>query len=629
MRVGEGIAGGDRLGTRAVVLAFLGTLAVARSFDAVDHGGPGYLPFVVALFVLPVWMASGVARDRWHRLRWWLLALQAVLTYVPFAVFGSGWVGGVSGLLAGLVLLTVSAPWSWLAFGVLLAVEELLWLGVGLPYEPAVNSALWVLIAFTDVGLALFGLTRLAELVREVDATRDEVTVAAVARQRLVVADRLRSAIGDRLQVVEAHASAALRTLGANPDEARREMADAGTTARDVLTEARALAADDSDPDQHPGGVVVAPRLARTVLLVVVVVFATQNLLNVAAPVGVDAYPPVTIAVAVFVSVAITILQVRHSGAQHDGVRPPGWRWTFAAQVVLSYVQVPFSEGIGTIFLPFLAGSALLLFVGWRRWLLYGVIIASQFALSLLFPGEIGVTDDLVRWSAYATAISAAYGLMVYGLSRFAGLAVRLAVLRAELAELAAVRERLRLARDTHDLLGLGLAIVALKTDLVAALIGRDEARARHELGELLRICVTARTDVQLIAGERLRLSFDTELRLARDILTSSGIAVDLPDPPPRAPEHVDAVLATVVREAVTNILRHSTARRCEIALAVEDGVLTLRIRNDGATNGTGSPGRGLANLGDRVESVDGRFTARRTGAEFELLAEFPAQQVS
>jgi hypothetical protein len=61
-----------------------------------------------------------------------------------------------------------------------------------------------------------------------------------------------------------------------------------------------------------------------------------------------------------------------------------------------------------------------------------------------------------------------------------------------------------------------------------------------------------------------------------------------------------------------------------EIALAVEDGVLTLRIRNDGATNGTGSPGRGLANLGDRVESVDGRFTTRRTGAEFELLFGIP-----
>jgi two-component system sensor histidine kinase DesK len=214
---------------------------------------------------------------------------------------------------------------------------------------------------------------------------------------------------------------------------------------------------------------------------------------------------------------------------------------------------------------------------------------------------------------------------MVYGLARLAGLAVRLAALRAELAELAAVRERLRLARDTHDLLGLGLSTVALKTDLVAQLIGRDDVRARHELGELLRICVTARTDVRLIAGESLRLSFDTELRLAMDILTASGVAVRLPDPPPRAPEHVDAVLATVMREAVTNILRHSTARLCSIVLAAEDGVLRLVIRNDGVAETSGVPGNGLANLSDRVESADGQFTARRTEAEFELLAEFPS----
>jgi DNA-binding CsgD family transcriptional regulator len=69
---------------------------------------------------------------------------------------GSGWVGGVSGLLAGLVLLTV-----------------------GLPYEPAANSTIWVLIAFTDVALALFGLTRLAEVLRRYAQGADPREIAA------------------------------------------------------------------------------------------------------------------------------------------------------------------------------------------------------------------------------------------------------------------------------------------------------------------------------------------------------------------------------------------------------------------------------------------------------------------
>ena len=90
--------------------------AVARSADANPHPSYGYVPFVLALYVLPLWYASGWRREVWVRYRWGLLALQAVGTYVPFAVFGHGWVGGVSGLLGGLVLLVVPGRRGWLLF---------------------------------------------------------------------------------------------------------------------------------------------------------------------------------------------------------------------------------------------------------------------------------------------------------------------------------------------------------------------------------------------------------------------------------------------------------------------------------------------------------------------------------
>jgi len=95
----------------------------------------------------------------------------------------------------------------------------------------------------------------------------------------------------------------------------------------------------------------------------------------------------------------------------------------------------------------------------------------------LLASGESPSTTTVALRAVYTAAISACFGLMAYGLSRLAGLAVRLANRREDLAAVAAVRERLRLARDTHDLLGLGLSTVALKSDLIAALIGRDDAR--------------------------------------------------------------------------------------------------------------------------------------------------------
>ncbi len=581
--------------------------------------------FVVALFALPIWFASGVARSRWTRLRWWLLGAQAVLTYVPFALFGNGWVGGISGLLGGLVLLTVSAPASWVIFVGLMAVEELVWLGVvGPPYTPVVHAAVWLLIAFADNGLALFGLTWIAELVRQVASTRDELAVSAITRQRLAVAERLRSMIGDRVRTVTARATAARDALADRPDVAREEIAAAGVTAREMLAEARAMAAD---PDERitttrEPGVRLAPKLATAVLLAVLVLFAAQNLANVVLS-GVD-YPPSAVAVALVALVAIPVLQLRHSGLRG---RPRAWPWTFAAQAVLTYVQFLFVGSVGLAFAGFLAGSALLLFRTRWRWVWFWVIVASVPGLVVLAPAE-PWTAALVRWTGYATATAVAFGLLVYGLARLTNLAVRLAALREELAELAAVRERLRLARDTHDLLGLGLSAIALKTDLIAALIGRDDDRVRHELDELLWLCRKAANDARLVAAERLRLSFASELGLAFDILTSSGISVRLPDrPPPTQQEidrEVDVVLATVVREAVTNILRHSEAEHCTIALGTDDDVLRLRICNDGLVEEDGCPGNGLSNLRSRVEVVDGRFTVRRTASEFEVVAELP-----
>ncbi|MGB3439700.1 MAG: histidine kinase [Actinophytocola sp.] len=619
-------AGSELRGARAVVLGFLGALLAGRAVDAVDHGEFLFALFVVALFVLPVWFASGIARALWTRLRWWLLGTQAVLTYLPFVFFGNGWVGGISGLLAGLVLLTVSAPASWVVFCVLAVVEEVAWLGiVGPPYTPALHAAMWLLIAFANNALALFGLTWLAGLVRGIASTRDELAAAAVTRQRLAVAERLRSMIGERVRVVTDRAKAAREALTHRPDEARAQIVAAGVTAREMLSEARAIA---SDPDDQIGarqetGVVLAPRLATGVLLAVLVLFAVQNVANVLLP-GDVVFPPGALTVAVVTGVAITALQLRHSGIGHDG-RPPAWPWTFAVQAVLTYVQYPFLGAAGLPFAGFLAGSALLLFSDRVRWVWFGAIVASMPVLVLLAPGGSRSAESPLRWTGYATATAIAFGLLVYGLAWLTRLAVRMAALREELAELAAVRERLRLARDTHDLLGLGLSAMALKTDLIAALIGSDDAQVRCELDDLVWLCAKAGNDARLVATESLRLSFASELCLASDILTSSGIAVHVPARPPPTPKDVDVVLATVVREAVTNILRHSAALHCTITLVVTEGALRLRIGNDGLVEEhLDGPGSGLDNLRARVEVADGRFTARRSGREFEVVAELP-----
>jgi two-component system, NarL family, sensor histidine kinase DesK len=280
--------------------------------------------------------------------------------------------------------------------------------------------------------------------------------------------------------------------------------------------------------------------------------------------------------------------------------------------------------------LGFLAGSALLLIPAAPGWVAFAAVIASLPALFAVKPIAGLSTLQWVGATVFLTLDSAALGLLVYGLTRLAQLAAQLADLRGELARKAVVGERLRMARDTHDLLGLGLSAIAMKADLIGKLIGRDDARAGEEIADLARICATARADVRLVAGEARDPALDAELAAARDVLASAGIEVRLhvgADPPPAAA----AVLVPVLREAVTNILKHSRASYCVLELSAEPGRLLLSISNDGTDNAGGGPlaaagraGDGLRNLAARLEAAGGRQTATREDGTFSLAVELP-----
>ena len=202
----------------------------------------------------------------------------------------------------------------------------------------------------------------------------------------------------------------------------------------------------------------------------------------------------------------------------------------------------------------FLAGSVLLLVPGPLALVAFAGVIASVPALLAVkpVPGLTGPIDISV--AVYLTCAAAVLGLLVYGLTRLAQLAVQLEALRGGLAQKAVLDERLRVARDTHDLLGLGLSAIALKADLINRLLGRDDARARTEIGELARICATARADVRLVIGEARDLPLEAELEAAREVLASAGVNVRISITATPAPDAAAAVLVPVLREGVTNI---------------------------------------------------------------------------
>jgi two-component system sensor histidine kinase DesK len=617
-----------------LAVTVLSLVLVARLANVLAAGADGQVPFTVALFVVPLLCAVPRTRAVLMRHRWLVLAVQAVLTWVPFAVFGSSWQLGIGGWLAGLVLLLIPGWVGWLAAGGLLATEVLVRAVLtGLPVSPPWYAVVSVAGYYLNDALEFFALVRLAQIVGEIAEARDRAAGLAVAGERLAAARSLQEAVGERLADIAAKATAAQHALGSDAAQARAQITAAGITARDAVAQARQVAARHRDRPgakaaaPSAGGAVIGARLAWAVLVVVVLSFAVDDIASIAW----FQYSGWLTALTTGVAVLATALQLYHSAAARQGRKPRAWPLTLGLLAVLAYAfAFPFigvytgSAGL------LLAASVLLLVPGRWRWAVFGAVVASYSVLyAVVLPSAANAGNQLAANIVYLAALTAGVGLMLYGLAWLAGLAVQLEALNGELAQMALVQERLRIARDVHDLLGLGLSAIALKTDLIARLIGRDDARAAAEIAEMNRICASARAEIRLVTREGQRLSLAAELAAARQILSSAGVEVraDLVAGP--LPATADDVLAPVLREAVTNILRHSAATTCTIEATASGGLLRLQVTNDGAAappaaSAHDSAGRGLANLQARVQAAGGSLTSDYADGQFRLTAALP-----
>ncbi len=269
-----------------------------------------------------------------------------------------------------------------------------------------------------------------------------------------------------------------------------------------------------------------------------------------------------------------------------------------------------------------LAGSALLALPVAVAWPAAAVAVAGcNIALYAVGTG----IQDVIYESAYDVICA----LVVFGLSRMAQLATELHWSRAEIARLAVITERLRFARDLHDLLGFSLSAITLKCELVRRLAPVKPVRAQAELTEVLQIARQALADVRVVAGGTHRMSLTTEAENATAMLAGVGIRAQVRLDCGELPGDVDTVLATLLREGLTNVLRHSQASQCRITAERSAGAVRLSLLNDGA-DGTGKAvlaapcgGSGIGNLSTRIQAVGGRLTAQvcREGW-FELAAE-------
>src|SRR5487761_338454 len=182
-------------------------------------------------------------------------------------------------------------------------------------------------------------------------------------------------------------------------------------------------------------------------------------------------------------------------------------------------------------------------------------------------------------------------GFGMIGLRRQFRLTAELAMAREEVAQLAASEERLRLARDMHDLTGQSLSVITLKSELAAKRLGKLPASAERDvvlgdLGDIGRVSRQTLHDIREAVSGYRRPTLAIEVITARNALEAAGMRLD--DDPGLTlrsgtfDAESEAVLAWCLREAVTNVIRHSGARTCRIRLIEHPGELALEVCDDG-----------------------------------------------
>jgi signal transduction histidine kinase/DNA-binding NarL/FixJ family response regulator len=248
-------------------------------------------------------------------------------------------------------------------------------------------------------------------------------------------------------------------------------------------------------------------------------------------------------------------------------------------------------------------------------------------ALMLLTAAMGWLTRDAWADLAQATFLVGVVGCLVIALSWAVTTTRALHAARAENARLAVEAERLRIARDLHDLLGHDLAHIALKSDLAEALVptAPDEATAAmREVGDAARAALQELRAT--VAGYR-QPTLASELRAARALLAAAGISYRFEGPSLAVPPATEAVLAWAVREGVTNVIKHSRARHCTIRVIDQAGTVGIEVVDDGrgarregaalssaaavsAAVGRTGGGHGLAGLHERVAALGGQCGA-------------------
>jgi len=604
-----------RLGlVRAMMWAAVGLIVLIRLLSARQ----AELPWSSALVAMAPYppMLGLLAGPRRPLVRITLLISLVLLYALPFAIVGVRW-QWLPWPLAVAALCALPGRVGWPLFALILAVTDVAGMRSG---QDALTALTWMYKTAND-GLIVFGLYALAVMVAHLHATRGELARLQVLGERRRLGGELQIIVGTRLRVLGRQlALAASDEPDAAPGVVHDRLGAAVDTARLALADIREAAGAYRSPEPEPSAISApldSPRLAR---LTLAAIYTFNALIQVVTALY-DYHQPWTMLILIPLIAGSGVVLLR-----------PSRRQVVLLTLLLVPTALPLGYAIWELgFLgemwPFLLGVVLTSVRRPLSWIFVGV--ATVLYVSLFFypppvPNLAGMAADVVSLLILTW--------VTYSLIRLSGLVAVLQRARRDLAREALVRERSRVARDLHDVLSFSLWSVALQGELCQQLVESDPEHAREQLAQLPELAERALAELDAVANSSTVLRTDEEVDTARIVLETAGILPTMTVHVDTLPAGLDAALAVALREAVTNVVRHSQARHCTITIASTDGLVRLRVVNDGVreapapADGSQRRGTGLAGLAERT---GGRVTAGPLAeGRFELVAEFAAAAV-
>ncbi|HEY3531454.1 MAG TPA: sensor histidine kinase [Nocardioides sp.] len=245
-------------------------------------------------------------------------------------------------------------------------------------------------------------------------------------------------------------------------------------------------------------------------------------------------------------------------------------------------------------------------------WLAATTVAFGAYAATIWLPGW--ERDDGILFGTLVATLA------IWGISQAINRNIEVLAVREENARLALDDERNRFARDLHDILGHSLTVITVKAELANRLIDVDTERARSELADLERLSRDALGDVRRAVEGYRELTLPGEIARAKTALSAAEIAAELPNTTDDVPSDRRELFAWAVREGITNVIRHSGARRCTVVLGEHE----VEVRDDGRGADSPGTGHGLTGLRERAAAVGGTVVTQSLHPGFSLRVVVP-----